>query len=466
MSLLTHAGTRRRPRAVGFVLAALAVVAGTYLASGLRPIPAPVGRAVPAAAAPAPAAPAGAPSTAGAPLDAGGPPNASLEQVDHSIAAWSKNLAANPHDYLAATNLAILYQGRGRLSYDLGDYQRSLDAARQALTIEPTDVEARLAEASTLVSLHDFDKARTTADEILVDVPGAPAALAVRFDAELELGRIDDARKDLAVLRSTGGPAILIREARLASVTGDAARALQLATQAREAAVDDEVQDLGIYESAVGEYARLAGDASTARAGYAAGLEIRPTDVGALIGMARIDAFEGNTGEAIRGLRRATSIAPQPEALALLGDLLQAADPADAAAQKSFDTIRFIEQLGDIQATTFDRQLLRFEVDHGSANDALLSRVRTSVEARPDAAGHDLLAWTLYRVGRPADAAAEITAARALGADDARLRLHDGAIRIALGDGATGRELIRSAIDMGPALDPAERQEAARLLAG
>ena len=460
MSLLTHAGSRRGPRAVGFALAALAVVAGTYFASGLRPTAAPVRPAVPAA----PAAAAD-PSTGGAPLDAGSAPNVSLEQVDHSIAAWSKNLSTNPHDFLAATNLAILYQGRGRLSYDLDDYQRSLAAARKALTIEPSDVEARLAEASTLVSLHDFDKARTTADEVLVAVPSAPAALAVRFDAELELGRIDDARRDLAVLASTRGPAILIREARLASVTGDPAEALKLATQARNAAVDDEVQDLGIYEYAVGEYARLAGDATTARAGYRAAIDTRPTDVGALIGLARIDSFEGKTADAIDGLRRATGIAPQPEALALLGDLLQQADPADAAAKKSFDTIRFIEQLGDIQTTTYDRQLLRFEVDHGGANEALLSRVRTSVEARPDAAGHDLLAWTLYRLGRPTDAAAEIAAARVLGADDARLRFHDGAIRLAIGDVERAHTLLRSAADLGPALDPTEREEVAKLLA-
>src|SRR5690242_7108569 len=193
MSLLTHAGSRRGPRAVGVAVAALAVVAGTYLASGLRPMAAPIRPAAPAAAAPAAAGPAVDPATAGTELDAGSAPNASLEQVDHSIAAWTKNLATNPHDYLAATNLAILYQGRGRLSYDLGDYQRSLDAARQALTIEPSDVEARLAEASTLVSLHDFGSALTTVGPILAAAPTQPAALAVRFDAELELGRIDDA---------------------------------------------------------------------------------------------------------------------------------------------------------------------------------------------------------------------------------------------------------------------------------
>ena len=461
MSLLTLSGSRRGPRAAGFVLAALAIVGATYLASELRPATAPLRPAAPAVVAPGRAAP-----TDAAPLDAGSAPNVSLEQVDHSIAAWSKNLATNPHDYLAATNLAVLYQGRGRLSYDLSDYQRSLDAAGQALAIEPGDTEAQLAQASTLVSLHDFDKALTTADSILAAVPGAPAALAVRFDAELELGRIDDARKDLAVLESTGGPAILIREARLASVTGEASRAVQLAVKARTAAVHDEVQDLGIYDYAVGEYARLAGDASTARASYIAALDSRSTDIGALIGLARIDAFQGSTADAIAGLRRATSIAPQPEALALLGDLLGQANAADPAAVKAYDTIRFIEQLGDIQATTFDRQLLRFEVDHGGANDALLGRVRTSVEARPDAAGHDLLAWTLYHLGRQAEAAEEIGAARALGADDARVRFHDGAIRLAAGDIDRGRALLRTAADSGPGLDPSERQEVATLLAG
>jgi hypothetical protein len=69
----------------------------------------------------------------------------------------------------------------------------------------------------------------------------------------------------------------------------------------------------------------------------------------------------------------------------------------------------------------------------------------------------------LYRLGRPAEAADEIAAARALGADDARLRFHDGAIRLANGDPAGGRAMLRSALELGPALDPLERAEAMRL---
>ena len=444
---------RRPPRAAGLVVAAAMIVAATYASTLFRAAPAPTSTG----------------SAAGQPpvsvqIDAGAAPVESVAQIDHSIEAWSKNLATNPRDFLAATNLAVLYQGRGRLSYDLTDYQRSLEAARDALAIEPSHVPARLAEASTLVSLHDFTAAVAAADAVLTDHPAELAALAVRFDAELDVGRVDDARKDLQVLAATGGPAVLVREARLESVTGRSARALELATQARSAAIADDEGSVGFYHYAVGEYARLAGDAAIARTAFAAALAERPDDIGALLGLARIDAFEGRVDAAVDGLRRATRIAPQPEALALLGDLLVGGDPANAEAAKAFDTVRFIERLGDVQAATYDRQLLRFEVDHDGADAALLARVETSVQERPDAAGHDLLAWTLYRLGRYADAAASIADARALGADDARLRFHDGAIRLAIGDRDRARRLLQEAMAAGPALDPAERAEVEHLL--
>jgi tetratricopeptide (TPR) repeat protein len=392
----------------------------------------------------------------------GGAPVGSIAQIDHSIEAWAANLETNPQDFLAATNLAALYHGRGRLTYDLTDYDRALTAARTALAIEPMHGAARALEGVILFSLHDFAGAFASADALVRDDPSQTGALAVRFDAALELGRIDVARADLDGLRDVGGPAVLIREARLASVTGDADLALKRAQAARAAAIDDDVDDLGFYAYAEGEYARLAGDAVAARAGFADALELRDDDVGALVGLARIDAFDGKADGAIAGLRQATDIAPQPEALALIGDLLEAQTPGAGAA--SFETVRFIEQLGDIQAVTFDRQLLRFELDHGGASEALLARARESVAERPDWTGHDTVAWAFYRLGQFDAAAESIAATRALGADDARLRFHEGAIKLARGDVIPGERLLRSALDLGPALDPIERAEAIRML--
>lgn len=448
--------------------ATVLILAGSYAVSALRPTAGPAVR--PAAS----ADPVGvAPSAAAAPItgvdagsasvDVGAAPVGSLAQIDHSIAAWTRNLATNSRDYLSATNLAILYQGRGRLSYDLQDHERALTAARTALTIEPTYAPARAMEAAILFTLHDFSGAFTTADALVRDDPTQLGALATRFDSEIELGRIDDARRDLAALHSAGGPAVLIRSARLDAVTGDAAGALRSAEQARKAAIADETDDLGFYDYAVGEYARLGGNAKAARAAYQAAIKERATDLAALVGLARIDAFEGNTSAAIAGLQKATAIAPQPEAEGLLGDL-QAASGDAAGSGAAFDTVRFIERLGDIQSTTFDRQILRFELDHGGATDDLLARARSSLATRPDWTGYDTVAWALYRLGRFDEAGAEIAKARALGDDDARLRYHDGAIRIAARDRSAGEAMLRSALTLGPALDPIERTEVSRLL--
>ena len=298
---------------------------------------------------------------------------------------------------------------------------------------------------------------------LLRDDPSQLGALATQFDAEVELGRIADAKSDLTRLGGATSPAVLIRAARLRSVTGDPAGALKSATRARTAAIADDAEDARLLRLCD----RRVRPTRRRRDGRPNGLSrcARPAEYGdlaALVGLAKVDAFAGDTTSAIAGLLKATAIAPQPEALALLGDLQQSV--GDAAATKTFETVRFIEQLGDIQSTTFDRQLLRFELDHGGASDALLARAQSSLAARPDWTGHDTVAWALYRLGRFDDAAAEIAAARALGADDARLRFHDGAIAVARGDRSGGTTLLRSALDLGPAIDPIERAEATTLL--
>jgi tetratricopeptide (TPR) repeat protein len=302
------------------------------------------------------------------------------------------------------------------------------------------------------------------AEAVLAAAPSDATAIALHGDALLELGRPDDAAADYDRLASLSpGPWLDIRRARLASVIGDAERALSLARRALADAATSDPAELGFYSYAVGEYARLAGDALAARSGYEDALDVRATDVGALVGLARIDAFEGRRESAIAALRRATAIVPQPEALAMLGDL-QAASGDAAAAAATFRTVQFIRDLGAVQGAVYDRQLIRFELDHDGATTDLLDAARASLTARPDAAGHDLVAWAAYRLGRFEEAAVEIAAAGGAGADDARLRFHEGAIALARGEIDRGRALLTSAIDDGPALDPIERAEALRLM--
>ncbi len=455
-------GRSHRPRAIGILAAAAILVVGSYLASGIlagaRSDAGP--KAVDAAI--SIDGPGALPRVEAAPV-----PD-SLAQIDRSITAWTANLAAEPRDHLSATTLATLHHARGRLTGDLGDQERALGFAREAARLAPTEAGGRSIQAVVLYTLHDFTGALTVAESLFRDDPTQLGALATMADAKLELGRIADARSDLDQLATlASGPSVDIRLARLALLTGQADEAVRLAVAARDRTAADlaigGTGDLGFHEFAVGEYARLAGDAALARSRFEAALAIRSSDIGTLVGLARIDAFEGRTDEAIAGLQRAAAIAPQPETIALLGDVLQASGDA-AGATTQFETVRFIKRLGEIQNTVFDRVLLRFEADHGGASDELLARARASVAARPDPSGHDALAWILYRLGRFDEAATEIAAASTDGATDARLRFHRGAIALALGDAAAGRADLEWALVLGPALDLAERAEAERLL--
>ena len=106
---VAHSSRRpRSPRPLAIIGATALILVGSYAVAALRPATVSQAQLVPSASAAAPAA--GDPVTGSdtTTLDAGGAPVGSLQQIDHSIAAWSKNVAANSRDYLSATNLAIL----------------------------------------------------------------------------------------------------------------------------------------------------------------------------------------------------------------------------------------------------------------------------------------------------------------------------------------------------------------------
>jgi tetratricopeptide (TPR) repeat protein len=388
-----------------------------------------------------------------------------LAAIDAQIAIWGPKAAADPRDDISAGNLGVLYLGRGRLTGDAADYEKALAAADRAVAAFPTSSGTRALKATVLQATHDFRGALALATAIVRDEPRDVDALAVVGDAQLELGRLEEAAATYATIATIqAGPALDARMARLAWLRGNASDAIALATKARDGAARDGSSDPSFYEAQLGEMARLTGDAAAARTAFAAALAIRPSNQLALLGSARLAAASGHDAEAIAMLRTAAAIAPRPETLALLGDLLaRDGDPKGAAAQAA--TVRAIEQLGGTSAQLFDRQLLAFELDHGGASRSVLDRAIAAATIRPDAAGLDLVAWAADRVGDPATARTWSDRALATGTVDARILLHAGVIAIGRGDTAAGRPLVERALALGVALDPADRALAQAVLA-
>ncbi|HEY8168798.1 MAG TPA: tetratricopeptide repeat protein [Candidatus Limnocylindrales bacterium] len=384
--------------------------------------------------------------------------------VAERLAFWAERVRRNPTDHLSLVQLAALEAQEARRTQDISGLMRADALLDEALAIDPASFQALRVKAGVQFSLHDFRSAVALADSILAIAADDVGALAVHADASLELGDLGTAATEYERLSTlASGPAVDARRARLAFLQGDETSAIRLATAARDAAFAEAVDDAPFYDLQLADLARLTGDADAARAAYGAGLGKAPDDVRLLVGLARLNAATGDDDAAIAGLRRATAIVPTPDALALLGDLLAARGDTQAATT-AFATIDAIATLSASSDAVYDRQLALIALDRGEVDAATVDGLRTALRERPDAFGHDLLAWALHLTGDAAGARAEIDAALASGIHDARIVYHAGAIALTVGDDVNGRAWLTAALARSTALTPAEQAEATRLL--
>lgn len=447
----------RRVRPLAVLAASVTLVAAMQVAAQLRPV-----------APPAP--PAGAPAVEGpiAPPQApiGNVPG-SLAQIDHSIAAWTANLGANARDFLAARHLGLLYEARARVSGDVSDYVRADEAATRSLSIESRQLDVQALHARIRLATHDFSGALAEASTIDRSAPDQPAVLAIIGDASLELGDVDAAAAIYGRIDALApGPAVTARLARVAFLRGDAQRAVALAASAHAAAAADQVDgpSLSWYAYVAGTFSLSGGDPEGAARWFDRALTAWPESYLALAGAARAAAALGDVDAAIAGYRAAIAIAPQPDSLAALGDLL-ALGGDDAAAEEQYATVLAIARIQGDGGLVYNRQLALFLVDHDRDVAEALTLAEAELDERKDAYGYDAYAWALLANGRAAEADAALATALATGTRDARLLFHAGEIALALGDSTGARALLEESLAIRGALDPLSAARAAESLA-
>jgi tetratricopeptide (TPR) repeat protein len=392
-------------------------------------------------------------------IEAAGGPDAgigSLPQIDNSIAAWTANLAANDKDFISATNLGLLYDARGRLTGDIGDYGRAQAALDKALAVVPTHLPARLLHARLLQTTHDFAGALAESRAILADDSTQAGAVATMGDALLELGDIGGAAAAFSRLATeVPGPAVTARLSRLAFLRGDPTAAGALASKAfdESLAEGDTGAQLGWYAYLAGTVAQSAGDPAAALRWFDRAVSTWPGSYLALAGTARAQAALGRTDDAIAGFKQAIAVAPQPDALTALGDLYALRGDSKLAEQQ-YATVEAIAQLAALNRQVYNRQLVLFSVNHDRNVADALRLAEQELAVRKDVYGYDAEAWALLANGRAADADAAMQQALALGTRDALLDYHAGMIAAARGDTARARTSLTAALAIKGALDP------------
>lgn len=450
----------RRVRPAAVLVAALALVVGSYAGSTLlgKPVSHQITATAPAVDA-APIEPAEGPTTATV---------ANLAVLDHDIGLWTANVAKNDRDFVSATTLGTLYDARGRLTGDVGDYQRAENALDVSLAIAPAEMAARVLHARLRQTMHDFGAALTETEAILAADPSQMQALATLGDAKLELGDIAGAEAAFATLEArVPGPAVTARLSRVAFLRGDTAAAGTLAKRAFDeaTAAGQTGSGLGWYAYVAGTVAMSAGTPADALAWFDKALVAWPDGYLALAGRARAQAALGTTDAAIASYQQAIAVAPQPDSLTFLGDLYALAGNANLAANQ-YATVEAIAHLAAINQQVYNRQIVLFSVNHDRDLADALALATQELTVRKDVYGYDAYAWALLANGRTADADAAIQHALGLGTRDALLWYHAGVIASAVADTARAKTFLEQSLSLPGALDPLSASRAAAALAG
>lgn len=432
--------------------------------------PAPTSTALPTVAATAPTTSSPAPSVrpaglaiASPALQSGSPEPVPGDATGALIKGYTESLKANPNDHDTLLLLGLAWYQHARETADPSDYGRAQQAFDRLIAINPDDVEALIGQSTIALARHDFAGALAIGQKALS--LGQPVAriYGVIGDAQVELGRYDDAVQSVQSMVNTrpdlSSYSRVSYQRELHGQLDGAISAMESAVQAGGPATEN----TEYVRVILGNLWFLKGDLTKAEASYEASLSHSPGYVYALAGMARVKAAKGDLAGAIELYRQASDRVPFPEFLIAQSEAEEAAGLADDSA-RTYRLVRQIEGLFKANGVNTDLDLALFEADHGDPATTL-ELARAAYAATPNIKAADALAWALFKNGQLPEARQRALEALQLGTLDPSFLYHAGMIAKAHGDDAWARRWLGESVAANPAWSPLHAPRAAAALA-
>jgi len=383
--------------------------------------------------------------------------------TDTTIHSLQAHLKMYPQDFKAYDSLGASYIQKGRETADASYYElakEALDKSLDEVSTGPDAASAKTHMAVVAMSEHQFEDARSWAQEALALGSGDPSPWAIVGDAFIDLGEYERADDAYARLRDTLHPhdeatgLAYERNSRIAYsyfLKGDAPDAIKLMRAAIAVAVTLRLpaENVSWSQYQLGEICFKSGDLVGAEQAYMAGLAIDPNSYRNLAGLGEVRTAQEKYLEAIALYRRAIAVVPYPAFAAALYDLdLQVGRYDDA--QKQLELLEFISTLNALNERLFYRELALFYADHNLKLQESVELAKKELEVRHDIYTWDILAWVLFKNGRLPEAAEAVDKALALGTEDALLDFHAGMIELQLGRSKRGETLFKRALKLNP----------------
>jgi tetratricopeptide (TPR) repeat protein len=351
---------------------------------------------------------------------------------DLDIAFYRERADRDPTGATDLARLASLYLQRSRDTGEPRDALRAEASARRSLANRASrnDAAAQVL-ASSLLAQHRFEEALVVAKRVRDNDPDSAPLRAEVAEIEMELGQYDSARVTFAALgdvsKNRDNLSIAPRLARWAEIEGhqDEARRLMrnaLAIARRQPSLPRE--QVAWFWLRVGDIELRAGHTSAADSAYRSGLATHPGDYRVLAALSRFAAQQQRWHDAITYGDEAVASNLDPATLGVLSDAYAAI--GDTA--KSRDYAHILDVTVKQQPGAYHRAWSLFLLDHDRNMATVHRKIREELKTRRDVYAYDLLAWSLHKQGRNAEAARAMRMALREGTKDPLLASHAAAI--------------------------------------
>lgn len=357
---------------------------------------------------------------------------------DLDITFYRERSVRDPSGATDLAHLAALYLQRSRDTGDPRDALRAEETARRSLSnrVSRNDAAAQVL-ASSLLAQHRFAEALIVARGVRDNNAESAPLRAEVAEIEMELGQYDSARVTFAALgdapKNRDNLSVAPRLARWAEIEGrpDEARRLMrnaLAIARRQPGVPRE--QVAWFWLRVGDIELRGGHIAAADSAYHAGLATHPGDYRVLAALSRFAAQQQRWPDAIKYGDAAIASNLDPATLGVLSDAYAAV--GDTA--RSRDYAHILDVAVRQQPGAYHRAWSLFLLDHGRNMATVNRKIREELRTRHDVYGYDLLAWSLHKQGRNAEAARAMRLALREGTKDPLLANHAAEIEKANGD--------------------------------
>ena len=373
--------------------------------------------------------------------------------ADIQVAKWQAKVQKNPNDAISQLNLGDALMQKARETADITYYQLAEACYKQAIAVDPTRYDAFAGLAWVTSGRHEFEQSIQWANKALAINPLDEDAIGLIGDADVEMGKYDEAYKQYQkMLDIRPDLSSYSRGAHLLFLMGNTRKALFLMNSAIKTGAPF-AENTAWCRAQIATMLWSNGAILPAEQIAADALSKTPHNYHLLLIEGKIKSSRADYPGAIEAYKRAIEVAPQHEALILLGDLYELTGN-HAEAKRQYDLVETIYKMNKSKGMKGDWAMAKFYADHDRNHLEALKMAQEEYKTRPNVAVADALSWCYYKVGNYREAARYSDRARAFNTPEASYLFHAGMIAGKLGDRPRAQTLLYQATSLNPHFNP------------